>query len=340
MAAQRKPSRAGRKIERAGATRAPSVADIEGSNQSGLAARLADRTGITTSGLVIVTLAAVTFAVYGQVWRFEFITLDDPVYASANPHVRSGLTLGGIRWAFSKFYIANWFPLTWLSLMLDGTAYEAWAGGYHLTNLLLHVANVLLVFVVFRKATGQELLSCLRRGVVRRPSPPRRVGRLGHRAQRRFERVLRSADLMGVRQLHTARATLFVLVRPHVLHIQPDVEADARHAALRDVALGLLAPQAAQSTGPLGEDSVPGPLGRFLFRRNARAGQCLDRSLFRGHAAGDAPRERGDCLCVLFAKGDCPLEPGDLLPVFNRLEPARRWHFHLRSWLPSPTSRI
>jgi hypothetical protein len=43
--------------------------------------------------------------------------------------------------------------------MLDGTAYDAWAGGYHLTNLLLHLANVVLVFVVFRKATGQELLA-------------------------------------------------------------------------------------------------------------------------------------------------------------------------------------
>ncbi|HEX4071365.1 MAG TPA: tetratricopeptide repeat protein [Planctomycetaceae bacterium] len=159
MAAQRKPSRAGRKFERAGSTRASSVADTEGSNRSGLAARLAARTGITTSGVVLLTLTAVTLAVYGQVWRFEFITLDDPVYVSTNPHVLSGLTVAGIKWAFNRFYIANWFPLTWLSLMIDGTAFEAWAGGYHLTNLLLHLANVLLVFVVFRKATGQEFLS-------------------------------------------------------------------------------------------------------------------------------------------------------------------------------------
>ncbi len=159
MAAQRKASRAGRKFERAGSTRAPSVADTEGSNQSGLAARLAARTGITASGMLLLTLTVVTLAVYGQVWRFEFITLDDPVYVSTNPHVLSGLTVAGIKWAFNRFYIANWFPLTWLSLMIDGTAYEAWAGGYHLTNLLLHLANVLLVFVVFRKATRQEFLS-------------------------------------------------------------------------------------------------------------------------------------------------------------------------------------
>ena len=103
--------------------------DLERSNPSGLASRLADRTGITTTGLILFALAAVTLAVYGQVWRFEFITLDDPVYVSTNPHVLSGLTVAGIQWAFNRFYIANYFPLTWLSLMLDGTAYEAWAGG-------------------------------------------------------------------------------------------------------------------------------------------------------------------------------------------------------------------
>jgi protein O-mannosyl-transferase len=159
MAARRKSSGAGRKFERVGSPRAPSVAGSEASNFSGLAGRLAARTGITTTGLILLTLAAATLAVYGQVWRFEFITIDDPVYVSTNPHVLSGLTLAGIKWAFNRFYIANWFPLTWLSLMLDGTAYEAWAGGYHLTNLLLHLANVLLVFAVFRKATGRNLLS-------------------------------------------------------------------------------------------------------------------------------------------------------------------------------------
>ncbi len=92
-------------------------------------------------------------------WRFEFITIDDPAYVSTNPHVRSGLTFGGIKWAFDRFYVANWIPLSWLSLMLDGTAYDAWAGGYHLTNLILHTANVLLLFHVLRKATGQEFLS-------------------------------------------------------------------------------------------------------------------------------------------------------------------------------------
>ena len=159
MAAQRKSGGAARKVKRARFAHVAAVPDARSSNFSSSAARFGARLGITKSRLIVLALAGLTLAVYGQVWRFEFITLDDPFYASANPHVRSGLTLGGIKWAFSKFYIANWFPLTWLSLMLDGTAYDAWAGGYHLTNLLFHLANVVLVFAVFTKATGKELLA-------------------------------------------------------------------------------------------------------------------------------------------------------------------------------------
>jgi tetratricopeptide (TPR) repeat protein len=104
-------------------------------------------------------LAALTLAVYVQVWHFEFITIDDPTFVSTNPHVLSGLTLSGLKWAFDRFYFANWMPLTWISLMLDGTLYDAWAGGYHMTNLILHCANVLLLFHVLKKATGEDLFS-------------------------------------------------------------------------------------------------------------------------------------------------------------------------------------
>ncbi len=99
-------------------------------------------------------LVAATAAVYGQVYRFDFLVFDDPAYVSENRHVLAGLTTGGIRWAFTTIHDSNWIPLTWLSLMADASAYGTWAGGYHLTNLLLHVANVLLVFAAFRHMTG------------------------------------------------------------------------------------------------------------------------------------------------------------------------------------------
>ncbi len=99
-------------------------------------------------------LVAATVAVYGQVYQFDFLVFDDPAYVLENRHVLAGLTTGGIRWAFTTVHDSNWIPLTWLSLMADASVYGTWAGGYHLTNLLLHAANVLLVFAAFGRMTG------------------------------------------------------------------------------------------------------------------------------------------------------------------------------------------
>jgi protein O-mannosyl-transferase len=102
-------------------------------------------------GLLLVVL---TLAVYGQVCRFDFIVLDDPSYVKWNRYVLDGLKFSGLKWAFAQFNDANWIPLTWLSLMLDATIYGQWPDGYHITNVALHVANVLLVFLVFSRMTG------------------------------------------------------------------------------------------------------------------------------------------------------------------------------------------
>jgi cytochrome c-type biogenesis protein CcmH/NrfG len=102
-----------------------------------------------------VLLIALTLAVYWPAVRFGFVVFDDPRYVTDNFYVMSGLSLRGIRWAFTTFHDSNWIPLTWLSLMLDATLYGRWAGGFHATNILLHVANVLLVFLCLTSATGR-----------------------------------------------------------------------------------------------------------------------------------------------------------------------------------------
>lgn len=107
-------------------------------------------------------LVALTLAVYAPVGRFDFIPIDDRLYVTDDAHIRNGLSTSGIAWAFGTFYDCNWIPLTWLSLMVDATLYGSWPGGHHLANVLLHVANVLLVFAFFRKATG----SCWRSAFV------------------------------------------------------------------------------------------------------------------------------------------------------------------------------
>ena len=104
--------------------------------------------------LICLVLALGTVALYWPVTRHPFITLDDQQYVTQNSHVQSGLTWGGVKWAFSNFEAANWHPLTWLSHQLDCELFGLNAGGHHLMNVLLHAANALLVFGLLRGATG------------------------------------------------------------------------------------------------------------------------------------------------------------------------------------------
>src|ERR1700734_2539441 len=98
-------------------------------------------------------LVAITWVVFGQTLGYGFINFDDDAYVYENPMVAQGLTLKGIIWAFS-FHSSNWFPLTWLSHMLDCQIYGLNAGGHHLTNLLLHAATAILLFLILRQMTG------------------------------------------------------------------------------------------------------------------------------------------------------------------------------------------
>lgn len=92
--------------------------------------------------------------VFGAVLRHSFINFDDGNYVSDNPWVRSGFTRAGVVWAFTTVDDFYWQPLTWLSHMLDCQLFGLQAGWHHLANLLLHTANSVLVFLVFRRLTG------------------------------------------------------------------------------------------------------------------------------------------------------------------------------------------
>ncbi len=102
----------------------------------------------------ILFLAALVISIYEPVRNFDFIGFDDRPYVSQNEHVMGGITWTGFKWAFTTFHEANWHPLTWLSLMLDGELYGGQAGGYHWTNVLFHLANTLLLFLVLHGMTG------------------------------------------------------------------------------------------------------------------------------------------------------------------------------------------
>jgi protein O-mannosyl-transferase len=104
--------------------------------------------------LIYSALILSTLIVYWQVTDFGFVDYDDELYVSANPQVLHGLSLSGIRWAFGTTHAANWHPLTWLSLMLDSSLLGPHPAGMHFVNLLLHLANAILVFALLRRMTG------------------------------------------------------------------------------------------------------------------------------------------------------------------------------------------
>ena len=96
-------------------------------------------------------LAAVTLIVFWPVTRCEFINYDDPDYFTSNPHVLSGLKADNVAWAFTTGRAGNWHPLTWLSLMLDAELSGKNPTGPHLTNLLFHTLNTVLLFLLLKK---------------------------------------------------------------------------------------------------------------------------------------------------------------------------------------------
>jgi hypothetical protein len=103
--------------------------------------------------LVSVFLVTSILAVYWQVTDNGFV-YDDESYITKNSHVQSGLTCENITWSFTSTSASNWHPLTWLSHLLDYQLYGMNSGMHHLTNLIFHILNTLLLFLVFKRMTG------------------------------------------------------------------------------------------------------------------------------------------------------------------------------------------
>lgn len=101
-----------------------------------------------------VILIVSTTAAYWQVHSFDFINYDDPVYVTENPRVLEGLTWANIKWSFDSIYGSNWFPLTWLSLMLDRQLFGVNPGAFHMVNVALHIISTILLFVLLVRCTG------------------------------------------------------------------------------------------------------------------------------------------------------------------------------------------
>ncbi len=105
--------------------------------------------------IVCLLLAVLTLALYNPVTRHPFANYDDDRYVTENPHVRQGLTTGTFTWALTSTEQANWHPLTWMSHALDCSLYRLNPVGHHFTSILLHVVNVILLYLLLIWATGR-----------------------------------------------------------------------------------------------------------------------------------------------------------------------------------------
>ncbi|HEV3146763.1 MAG TPA: tetratricopeptide repeat protein [Gemmataceae bacterium] len=114
----------------------------------------ARQAGIRSAILPSLALLALVAIGLGAVCTCGFVNFDDSVYVTANGHVQDGLSVAGLRWAFTSTEALNWHPLTWVSLQIDFELFGLAPWGYHLTNLLLHAANSVLLFLVFWRMTG------------------------------------------------------------------------------------------------------------------------------------------------------------------------------------------
>ena len=101
-------------------------------------------------------LAAISLGVYGRSLFNGFINYDDREYITENAHVRSGLTAETLRWAFTAYAAGNWHPLSWISHALDVQMFGLAPAGHHLSSMIFHGLNVVLLFLMLWKATGSQ----------------------------------------------------------------------------------------------------------------------------------------------------------------------------------------
>ncbi len=103
--------------------------------------------------LICLFLTVAALIAFQQLNQCDFINYDDPLYVTDNINVKSGITMGSIRWAFTTGHSANWHPVTWMSHMLDVQLFGLNPRWHHLTSLLFHIANTLLLFLIFCRMT-------------------------------------------------------------------------------------------------------------------------------------------------------------------------------------------
>jgi tetratricopeptide (TPR) repeat protein len=120
-----------------------------------------DSHGKRQTWLICLGLALAVLAAYSPLWHCQFVLFDDNDYVTSNDMVKQGVSWPGIVWAFSTVHASNWHPLTWISHMVDFQLYGMNPAGHHITSLLLHLANAILLFLLLQRMTRTRWPSAL-----------------------------------------------------------------------------------------------------------------------------------------------------------------------------------
>lgn len=112
-------------------------------------------------GCAALLLAGLTLAVFAPVRRFAFVTYDDAWFVTENAAVAGGLTWEHLQWGVQHSYLGAGGPLTWISHMIDIELFGLDAGGHHLTSLMWHLANTVLLFGLLTRMTKRLAASAL-----------------------------------------------------------------------------------------------------------------------------------------------------------------------------------
>jgi len=113
-----------------------------------------DEANKTLKVAICIFLMVATFCVYSQVQDHGFINFDDDALVTESSLVQAGLTNENIIRVFTTTHFDGWAPITSISYMLDYQLYGLSPKGFLLTNLFFHIANSLLLFLVFFRMTG------------------------------------------------------------------------------------------------------------------------------------------------------------------------------------------
>lgn len=114
-----------------------------------------------SASITIILLIIINLIVFSHVATHEFINYDDIEYVTMNDHVKNGLTIDGLKWAFTSKIQGHYHPLTCISHMLDCQLFGMDSGLHHLSSLSIHILNSILLFIVLNLMSGLPIHSAI-----------------------------------------------------------------------------------------------------------------------------------------------------------------------------------